>query len=1616
MIGDELLLLQGIPADDLIFTHETEDNLKDLAGNAMSTTVVGACILAGLVNGHKALLEQDLPSKKSESMETNNSVVSSLVPRPLLQMSEVEITQAFGEYQSKRLNLGQPSGVDVTKLLEEGFLSSRKCTREGTDEALSPIYECTECGQTAGQEAATINAKYEEHSFELMNDLMRIHPPDFRRKLLDSLPMVLEIPALDVDSLDKPVCANEKLWKEWKERVSVCANAEYRFAFLERNHIWTAVYRTTSGETRLELRLYKNYAEWLLFAEAPCKRGPLRDILERPVARFNVSSNSFVGGRCHICLPIDQKVTFTVEAHGDPQPSWRNRLGLKGKFETEVQFEKLKIELESDDEELKKMIDGLYKYLPKCGGACGSMHQKIVSPNSKGEELVYFFLESGRKTTPDEDSFVFCGSCHRTSYGEFREVYLTVDPKVQYRPVFENDKPSEEKRKQVLPAIIPGKWITLDNVAVREIKKSSQKLVCSVPSSNLAVPVHLNGWRRSPALASFTFPANSTDHVFLKCERASAPLDLNLQKSTQILRDLAFVTSRLTIPDCEKKWSSLDRSSLEKGNGDDAICSTCSPPKASVRWTLVSKGNKSSYVPMEDWQEAAQYEARLKVRPSPWNVRFTSEADQLLNVQIGCNAVSLCQRAYGMFPPNTPARRAMIQQGNSEISYDWRVVPHTEKSSEQFPKLKLSSNKNDEEAPHPPNFRLELRKEQRRSLSWMLRQENANIPFLEEEVCESLLPSLQWQAEGRVRRPVQVFGGIVCDEVGYGKTCISLALIDSNAESANYPQQTDSPFICTRATLVVVPGHLMLQWPREIEKFLGKSKKVCVIKDMKSFNDTAIEDITAADIVVVNFTVLCNDMYYRRLARFAGRSSKSLPMGKKGGRQFDFVYESCLENIPNRVSQLKDDASMVYEAIESDAKKVCKEEAKDDDAFKTERKKSQYKINGVSSDNTSKKAKGEKENKKVKEETDTDPWKARTEAVKKDYTKMKCPPLELFHWKRIIVDEFTYLLDKSDRRRPLSVVRRLSARNRWYLSGTPRHENFDDVQNLASLLGLYLGAEEPLHNSKIAKASGSKAAETTGAEQMSLFMEKKSVRWHERRLGKAQEFLDRFVRQNIAEIDEIPGEEIETLIDLPPVERAIYLELSTYLQSLEMNAQTAKMSKKKSQSDRESRMQKILQDSHSAEEALLKCCTHFDLSGESGTPLKTCEDIIKFRKEQKAELERDIITSVAAAIRQQQRIERMQPGWLKITKAEKGELLDSVGRYLKDVKAEDSVAHGADIDVHQLLKELVKKAKRESEEEPDKHHSAFNDEMDNEDATEEDSCAAKKRKISSPKKEDEVDQEQLFAMKKALRDFMHQVRSLGKELCGRVRSLRYIETIRGFQSQGEGAAIHCKGCKRKNVDLADAGIMACCGHTGCLQCLEKHAAHGSCVESPFCAVQAKLPHVIPAMNLGADGEGEGDGRDGAKLTEIIKKVEDIMATSDDMMIIFVQFDDLKQKVAEALRRHNIKAVEVKGTVDKQVSALEPFQNEKPRKGDPRVLLLKMDDEQSAGLNLTRINHCIFAHPLLADNKQQYEAYETQAIGRVRRYGQLKTVYVSRFLVCDSIDTEIFQQFGGRSIF
>lgn len=542
--------------------------------------------------------------------------------------------------------------------------------------------------------------------------------------------------------------------------------------------------------------------------------------------------------------------------------------------------------------------------------------------------------------------------------------------------------------------------------------------------------------------------------------------------------------------------------------------------------------------------------------------------------------------------------------------------------------------------------------------------------------------------------------------------------------------------------------------------------------------------------------------------------------------------------------------------------------------------------------------------------------------------------------------------------------------------------------------------------------------ETTGLESLSHYLESRSIQWHERRHSLAQSFLNRFVRQNIAEIDEIPFQEHEVVLDLPPAERAIYLELETHLKSLEMNSKNAQKSKKKSTGDRESRMQLVLQESASAEEALLKCCSHFNMSQSSATALETLHDIIIRREEQKKLLETDLTDALTAAFRQRNKILQCQPNWMSVKETGQGEVRDELGEYLVLVETKQGVPHGGDDEINTYLEKIVEKAKKNYKSDPNRIDNVFAEVNGDEDDFDSDEDISSKKRKRSPKqkkplinKPKDIDDDMLFAMKQALRNHMHGVRSLVKELCGRTRSLRYIQCIRRFQ-KSTSTGFSCSYCSKTELTIDQVGVLSSCGHNGCLDCLKKNAGEGKCIDHG-CDARVSSAHIVLANNLSLDRDDQNGGKFGAKLNAVAKKVQEIIQDNGnkhgDRLIVFCQFDDLKDKVKEALAFYNINSLEVKGTVMQQINTISIFQKDIPSKTDPRVLLLKMDDEQSAGLNLTNLNHAIFIHPLLASSQNEYNAYETQAIGRIRRYGQEKTVHVWRFLAQNTIDTEIYQE-------
>jgi hypothetical protein len=161
---------------------------------------------------------------------------------------------------------------------------------------------------------------------------------------------------------------------------------------------------------------------------------------------------------------------------------------------------------------------------------------------------------------------------------------------------------------------------------------------------------------------------------------------------------------------------------------------------------------------------------------------------------------------------------------------------------------------------------------------------------------------------------------------------------------------------------------------------------------------------------------------------------------------------------------------------------------------------------------------------KKQKRADSDPWKLESKDVRKDWTRMKAPPLEMFHFARKVVDEYTYLDGKIH-----SLVTRLTAERHWVLSGTPPIHDFFALKTISAFLNIHLGIDDDAEG-KSAEIKKRRREQTgkirildvkfviiadpiLAVERFHSFREVHSLEWHAHRHQHGQEFLDRFVRQ-----------------------------------------------------------------------------------------------------------------------------------------------------------------------------------------------------------------------------------------------------------------------------------------------------------------------------------------------------------------------------------------------------------------------------------------------------------------------------------------------------------------------
>jgi len=610
-----------------------------------------------------------------------------------------------------------------------------------------------------------------------------------------------------------------------------------------------------------------------------------------------------------------------------------------------------------------------------------------------------------------------------------------------------------------------------------------------------------------------------------------------------------------------------------------------------------------------------------------------------------------------------------------------------------------------------------------------------------------------------------------------------------------------------------------------------------------------------------------------------------------------------------------------------------------------------------------------------------------------------CPPLEAFFWQRVVCDEFHELLRHYPPARV--AVKRFRAQHRWGLSGTPPCESVADVQTMADLFNIMLPDYQPNDEGRAVDA--------------------------------AREWLDRFVRQNTTELEPVPIVEELLLVHQSPSERALYLGV---MQDQETYAHSP---------------------CGSFQEQLLRLCSHFQPSSEarkSASAEEECQQVMQQLLCRLHCCERNCQASVAVASELVWTIGHVEPGFhdasydqfvancmgdckSAVVAAEaavaaaaaaaspRGATAKSAAatatprcrlRAKTSSPASNSTAQtgsnrievgkrhtaGALISPAELVRASVGTAL---------HEAAMR--------TNRASACLKKPKrfvqlcealqlpltvVLGEGASDVMLQETVRQWKRELSDVMQKIATEMASFESAIRASRFFEAALAAR----GSAQECGICLEQPQDA-----VLPCAHGGCFECLTRIAV-ASAPKCPYCRMDIRPKDVLRVAGTQA-GSNENDraasqkfAKYGSKIQRLVEHLHTIwMEDKDARVIIFVQWEDLKQKLAHALTEFGIRHLVLQGSLWARRAALSDFRAPLSV-GHPRALLLSLEASAS-GTNLTEANHVVLLHPMHASDRKTAVSFEMQAIGRVARPGQTKHVRVWRLVTAHTLEAELTER-------
>lgn len=1158
--GSEALKLQGMPIENFDMSIETQAQLQDLAGNAMTTTVVGAAILASFQSvadlGRKSgssWLPELFPRRGYESVESRDRN-SFNAPVPTLDLGD---RRALYKVDLSAHCLPRET---VNEILQLARKARRRCVCHHILAYSSmELYECNVCGagfckSCKGNPDHQLEKVGE--SYEQIGCLAYAHAEHQLRQFFPSVfPLLSKMNDESAGALRTIVSASSLTELEaslYMEAIiaGLCCTT-YQLSFIEVTDAIRIEY-TSKKDFILRAIITSNEITWYLHLDEWSPAGQkLSNQLttSQPVARSIVASSASSQFPTHWKFWSPRKLKFNLtccfEEHG------ALRLACIDSSEDAPM---------SVQREILALEDSHWRYHPECG-----FPEDALWVSENGSQKLYLFKDVNPIRAANKDEFVISTvnrEMGRTPYPESRPVLLRIGHQQQIHRMmksFAEQAHVSHSKGSTLQGFTDGWWAGPQDQPVKFSSFTNE--AAQLPAQGLSIypPVEVL-WPSHGSTLAFHSPPDSVHAGKFPCSRDQILLSMSLPvlgRSDQAISDtlktlrnfdltqqLEFSEFARLIGPC---YIAVERRILhEVCNAGtmqiwmdvelSADCRNCAPKLPVSTWAR--QGTKTSkhggaVVAYSQTNDQQQYNDCLERKPLAFRVDHNVDPNRYhhpqkqagisyVDVRFVARAHTLMQHARSYLPEH-PLHYEDSSVTRGAFALDFGVLenprPKLKKICIEPPKT-LQELAMDSTARQPKGFKSSesLFDEQLATLEWMLTREavdNHQVAFIEREVAEVFVDHLRLRANATAARSVIRRGRVVADSVGFGKTIVCLGLIDQQYSTdrtqflAARKDNIHLQGLChLHSTLVIVPNQLTHQWANEGKRFLNARYKIAVIQSFADLQALGVADLERADIIICSNKVFQDAKYQKQLSNLC--DPKELDV-----RALPKVYQAWYRQVHQVLRHVREKMLQLCRPQGAAAKSSLLRGLKQDLV-------SWDQSRGDGSFHSSPHAAG------------------------------SAPSLllELFSFSRVIWDEFPY-----DNVAVTEFVANCATSSKWMLSGTPPLATLGDICKIAYLFNVHIARPLPLVSGRQPPiCEHAPLRPLSQLEEADLYQSRPSPKILEERHNRAAEFVGVFMRKNSRSMNTIDS--IEKPVVLTPSTNSLlaYLQLQQELSSRTYNA------------------------------------------------------------------------------------------------------------------------------------------------------------------------------------------------------------------------------------------------------------------------------------------------------------------------------------------------------------------------------------------------------------------------------------------------------------------------------